>query len=103
MKRKQLKGIATAIMALLIFIVPLLSVAATDADKPVPRIWVHGFMSSQVYEDISDPNSALAWPPTEEEITTAVKDSVPAFAELALTKDWDHFGKEMGQITGKLF
>ena len=56
MKRKQLKGIATAIMALLIFIVPLLSVAATDADKPVPRIWVHGFMSSQVYEDISDPN-----------------------------------------------
>ena len=103
MKRKQLKGIATAIMALLIFIVPLLSVAATDADKPVPRIWVHGFMSSQVYEDISDPNSALAWPPTEEEITTAVKDSVPAFAELALTKDWEHFGKEMGQITGKLF
>ena len=41
MKRKQLKGIATAIMALLIFIVPLLSVAATDADKPVPVSYTH--------------------------------------------------------------
>ncbi len=60
-------------------------------------------MNSKVYENVSDPNSPLAWPPTQEEITTAVEESVPAFAKLAVTKDWDTFGKEMGEITGKLF
>lgn len=103
MKKERTKGIIAAIMALLIFAVPMLSVIATAKDSEVPRIWVHGFMSSQVYDDVSDPDSALSWPPTTEEITTAVKDSVPAFTELAITKDWDRFGKEMGEITNKLF
>ncbi len=103
MERKKLKGLIAAVMSILIFIVPMLSVAASAKDDKVPRIWIHGFMNSKVYEDVSDPNSALAWPPTEEEITTAVEESVPAFAKLAVTKDWDSFGKEMGKITGKLF
>ena len=38
MKRKQLKGIATAIMALLIFIVPLLSVAKSQKDDNFPDV-----------------------------------------------------------------
>ena len=103
MERKKFKSIIAAVTAILIFIVPMLSVVASAKNDTVPRIWIHGFMNSKVYEDVSDPNSPLAWPPTQEEITTAVEESVPAFAKLAVTKDWDTFGKEMGEITGKLF
>lgn len=103
MERKKFKSIIAAVTAILIFIVPMLSVVASAKNDTVPRIWIHGFMNSKVYEDVSDPNSPLAWPPMQEEITTAVEESVPAFAKLAVTKDWDTFGKEMGEITGKLF
>ena len=103
MERKKFKSIIAAVTAILIFIVPMLSVVVSAKNDTVPRIWIHGFMNSKVYEDVSDPNSPLAWPPTQEEITTAVEESVPAFAKLAVTKDWDTFGKEMGEITGKLF
>lgn len=103
MKKGRTKGLVAAVMALLILIVPLLSVAATAKDSAIPRIWVHGFMSSKVYDDASDPDSALSWPPTEKEITDAVKESIPAFTKLAVTEDWDSFGKKMGEITGKLF
>ena len=102
MERKKFKSIIAAVTAILIFIVPMLSVVVSAKNDTVPRIWIHGFMNSKVYEDVSDPNSPLAWPPTQEEITTAVEESVPAFAKLAVTKDWDTFGKEMGEITGKL-
>ena len=103
MKRKILRGYVAAVTAILIVIVPLLSVAATAKDEKCPRIWVHGFMSSTVYDDVDDPDSLPSWPPTEEEITAAVKESIPVFAEFALTKDWDDFGKSMGDVTAKLF
>lgn len=101
MKRK-FKGFVAAVIALIICVMPMLSVIAA-ADEQLPRIWVHGFMNSTVYENISDPNSGVAWPPSAEDITNAVKESVPAFSKLAVTGDWDSFGKEMGDITRKVF
>ncbi len=103
MKRKHFKGFIAAFIALLICVIPMLSVIAAAENEQLPRIWVHGFMNSTVYENIFDPDSEAAWPPSEEDITTAVKESVPAFSKLAVTGDWDSFGKEMGDITRKVF
>ena len=86
MERKKFKSIIAAVTAILIFIVPMLSVVVSAKNDTVPRIWIHGFMNSKVYEDVSDPNSPLEWPPTQEEITTAVEESVPAFAKLAVDR-----------------
>lgn len=101
--KRIINAFVAVVMSVLLSVVPLISVSASAKDVTVPRIWIHGFMNSKVYEDVSDPNSPLAWPPTEEEITNAVKESVPAFTELAVTRNWERFGKEMGKITGKLF
>lgn len=103
MRRKVFRGYVAAVTAILILVLPLLSVAASAKDEKCPRIWVHGFMSSTVYDDVDDPDSLPSWPPTEQEITTAVKESVPVFAKFAVTKDWDSFGREMGTVAGKLF
>lgn len=101
--KRIINAFVAVVMSVLLSVVPLISVSASAKDVTVPRIWIHGFMNSKVYEDVSDPNSPLAWPPTQEEITTAVEESVPAFTELAVTRNWERFGKEMGKITGKLF
>lgn len=101
--KRIINTFVAVVMSVLLSVVPLISVSASAKDVTVPRIWIHGFMNSKIYDDVSDPNSALSWPPTEEEITNAVKESVPAFTELAVTRNWERFGKEMGKITGKLF
>lgn len=103
MKRRIIKGTVAAVTALLILIVPLLTVAASAKTEICPRVWVHGFMATTVYEDADDPDSLPAWPPTSDEILGAVKSSVPALAELALTKNWDRFGEEMGDIAADVF
>ena len=101
--KRIINTFVAVVMSVLLSVIPLISVSASAKDVTVPRIWIHGFMNSKVYDDVSDPNSALSWPPTEEEITNAVKESVPAFTELAVTRNWERFGNEMGKITGKLF
>lgn len=103
MKHKSLYKTIAVVMAALILIVPILSVVASAQEADCPRIWIHGFMSSNVYDDVNDPNSLLSWPPSEQEITTAVKESLPVFGEFAITRDWEKFGNSMGKITGKLF
>ena len=57
MERKKFKSIIAAVTAILIFIVPMLSVVVSAKNDTVPRIWIHGFMNSKVYEDVSDPKS----------------------------------------------
>ena len=103
MKRRIIKGAVAAVTALLILIVPLLTVAASAKTESCPRVWVHGFMGSTVYENADDPDSLPAWPPTSDEILGAVKSSVPALTELALTKNWERFGEEMGDIAAEVF
>lgn len=89
--------------ALVMVVVPLLSVSASAKESECPRIRVHGFMGSDIYDDPSDPDSPLSWPPSGEEILTAVKESVPALAEFAITRDWDKLGCSLGDIAGKVF
>ena len=48
MKRRIIKGAVAAVTALLILIVPLLTVAASAKTEICPRVWVHGFMGSTV-------------------------------------------------------
>ena len=47
MERKKFKSIIAAVTAILIFIVPMLSVVVSAKNDTVPRIWIHGFMNSR--------------------------------------------------------
>ena len=104
MKKKFSFKLCAMVLALVICLVPMLTVLANAGDlKTVPIISVHGLMASDIYIDPTDPDSELAWPPSGDAILEAVKEAVPSIAKLALTKNWDDFGDDVCEITTKLF
>ena len=65
---------------------PCLAMAAEEA---VPVISVPGFMSTDIYKDVTDPDKGLAWPPATDDILDLVKQSLPALARYAVDRNAD--------------
>ena len=96
MKNALKKGLAV-LLALIVTLVPLFSVCASDS-KSCPMIDVHGFMAKDIYADPADPDSEKIWPPTTDAILNAVRQSVPALTKFFLSKNWDALGKALVPI-----
>ena len=62
---------------------------AMAAQETVPIISVPGFMSTDIYKDVNDPDKGLAWPPATDDILDAVKQSLPALARYAIDRNAD--------------
>lgn len=104
MKKNFVAKIFTVALALVVCLVPMLTVLANaQGEESVPIIDIHGLMASDIYVDPNDPDSELAWPPTVDSILEAVKEAVPSIASFALTNDWDTFGDDVCRITEKMF
>lgn len=104
MKKKISFRLLAIFMALIVCLVPTLTVlASAKGEESVPIITVHGLMASDIYVDANDPDSGLAWPPSTDAILTAVKDALPSIANLALTKNWEKFGDDLCDIVGEMF
>ena len=104
MKKRISFKLITVVLALVICLVPMLTVIANAKPaKSVPIINIHGLMASDVYVDPNDPDSELAWPPSTDAIVQAVKDVLPSLAKFAVTKDWTVFGDGICDAVNKMF
>lgn len=105
--KKSFKKALAFIMAVLIFASVTVSAFANGAEsteRNTPHIYIHGFMASDIYADVDDPNNnELLWPPATDDILTAVEKAVVPLAELIATKNWDKFGQQLSPIVDELF
>ncbi len=105
MKKILFKGISIILALILCFggVIPSFA-EGTEFDRDCPKIYVHGFMSYDVYADVDNPESdELAWPPSEEKITTAVKQAIAPLAVCAVDRDLDKLGTALAPILDELF
>ena len=104
MKKKISFKILTVALALVICLVPMLTVLANaQGEESVPIINIHGLMASDIWVDPNDPDSELAWPPSTDSILGAVKTLLPSIAKLAVTKNWEPFADDVCAAATDMF
>ncbi len=104
---KMLKKTLSVLLVLTLLCVGILNVVATAGaiytERDIPRIFVNGFMASDVYIDPADPNSKKAWPLSGDDILGAVEEMVEPLAALAASGDWNKFADELVPVVDALF
>ena len=73
------------------------------AQESVPIIYVPGFMSTDIYKDVNDPDKGLAWPPATDDILDLVKQSLPALARYAIDRNADRLCDDVIPRVNALF
>lgn len=76
----------------LLFSFAVLPVSAAETAEACPQIYVHGFMSSTLYENKDDPNSKVIWPPDVDAILADAKEQIPTLVGALLVNNWQKFG-----------
>ncbi len=102
MKKKILKVISVVLVAVMCIMISS-PVFASEIDRTCPKVYVHGFMAQDVYVDVNDPDSELAWPPSQDKILATVKDAIPLLAKLAVDRNLDKFGADVAVLADALF
>ena len=102
---KYIKNFLIVLLALILLIIPCLSVSAQAVKYTVdcPYIFVHGFMASTIYVNPDDPNSEAAWPPSSDKIFSAVKSVLPYLSKFLINHNWDEFGNKVVSVVRELF
>lgn len=109
MKTKTFRRFICFVLALSLCLSPILTVSADSEQKEAsyeadcPYIHIHGFMGTEVYENPSDPDSDAVFPPTSDEIKSAIKKGIPSILRVLFTRDWSTFGDDAIEICNILF
>lgn len=74
-----------------------------ERNENIPIIHVPGIMSSDIYEEKSNPESRVVWPPSTESILKLVADCVPGLMEFAITKNWEKLGNTIVPLANEFF
>ncbi len=92
-------------MAAVIMIIPVFSVtgnAVSAYNIDCPYIFIHGFMGSVIYTNPDDPDSPEAWPPSSDNIKSAVGEMLPLLGRLIINHNWEKFSDSLIPIVNDL-
>lgn len=109
MNKKSVRRLICLVLAFTLCFSPMMTASAESEKKEAsyvadcPYIYIHGFMGTNVYENPSDPDSDVVFPPSGDEIKTAVKKGIPAILRVLFTHDWTTFGNDAVDICNILF
>ncbi len=102
----KIKKIIALLLAAAFAFTPLFFAHAEEKEEytaDCPYIYIHGFMGANVYRDPSDPDSDPVFPPTGDEIFSAVKGSLWPLVKLIFTHNWKAFGEKVIPIVTDMF
>ncbi len=103
--KKIIKKSISALIAVIICVSAFVPTFAegTEINRDCPKVYVHGFMSYELYADADDPDSELAWPLPEDKILDTVKKALIPLAACAIDRDLDKFGNAIAPLLDELF
>ncbi len=106
MKKALLKTLSLFLVLMILSVTVVNTVAVsgfTTVQKDIPRIFVNGFMASDIYVNPDNPNSKKAWPLSGDDISGLVKDLAKPLSKLALGGSWENFADELVPVVDELF
>ncbi len=104
MKNRVVKTVSVVLIIIMCFLMSVSAFAEdTEIKRTCPRVFVHGFMSYDVYADVDNPDSELAWPLPQEKILYAVKEALKPLAICAIDHDLDKLGNSLAPILDEVF
>ncbi len=105
MKNKFIKSISVMLVVIMCFMASVSAFAESSSEvlRTCPRVFIHGFMSQDIYQNPDDPESPLAWPLEQTAITDTVKAALAPLARLAIDRDLDRFGSALAPMLDELF
>ena len=99
----MIKKISAVILALVLFLVPMINVyAQTEPKQKYPVVEVPGFMSREIIADKNDKDSKVVWPPAAEDILGCVGKITPFLVKFCADRDWDYFTNHAFPYAGEL-
>ncbi len=104
--KKNIKKSVSIVMAIIIICFSAFVPASAETpaiDRDCPKVYVHGFMSYDIYADADNPDSELAWPIPENRILDTVKKALKPLAACAIDRDLDKFGNAIAPLLDELF
>ncbi len=104
--KKNIKKSVSIVMAIIIICFSAFVPASAETpaiERDCPKVYVHGFMSYDLYADADNPDSELAWPLPENKILDTVKKALKPLAVCALDHDLDKFGNAIAPLVDELF
>ena len=103
MKKRLVKSIIAAVLAVILAAVPVLSGFASAQSEICPVIDMRGFMNAKIYAVENDDTSEQLWPPTTDKILDLVKNIIGPLAKLSIDRDWDKFADVFAAEANKVF
>ena len=95
--------LALILAAVMLFSLTGFASAADEAKQTCPLIYIPGFTSSDIYDDITDESTLVSFPGTDD-ILELVKDSVvPALLSYVLNRDAEKFAVKVTGGINKMF
>ena len=101
--KQSFRKLLSCLIALVFLCGAFVPCLASGAEERVPAIYVPGFMSSDIYRDVDDPDKGLAWPPATDAIVDVVKQSLPALARYAVDRNADRLCDDVIPRVNTLF
>ena len=103
MKKRLVKSIIAAVLAVILAAVPVLSGFASAQSEICPVIDMRGFMNAKIYAVENDDTSEQLWPPTTDKILDLVKNIIGPLAKLSIDRNWDKFADVFAAEANKVF
>lgn len=86
---KKAKKILCLILAVIIAFSAVITASAKESQQTCPLIYIPGFTSSNVYADINDESTLVAFPTTDDIIEIVTEAFIPALLVYAVNRDTD--------------
>lgn len=104
MKNRSFTRIIALVLVIILALVPSATALASSAEDSYvcPKIFVHGFMGSDIYKNCDSSDEEVG-DVTVEEILSMVAKCVPALTSFLVTKDWDKLGETVTPIAYNTF
>lgn len=104
MKSRKITRLIALILTLILALMPSTAALASSTDDSYvcPKIFVHGFMASDIYKNCDSTDEEVG-DVTTEEILSMIAKCVPALTSFLVTKDWDKLGETVTPIAYDTF
>lgn len=96
-------SLVLALVLLTVSVCPAFAAEAQRPEKDCPLVYVPGFMATDIFIDPSDPDSALAWPPSVDSILNGVKTILPDILKFVVTRNYDALADAAIPAVNKIF
>lgn len=102
---KNIKKVIAVLLSVLmaLSVMPIAFAETISFSQNCPYIFIHGYAANTIYDDPSDPDSRMLFPPSTENIIKAVENAAPALCAYLINEDGKMLADAVVPLVQELF